>query len=429
MIELFLKYEDEKGDEKRAQVEGEKFVVGRHTETDLCIPDGRLSRQHLKIDRFADVFVASDAGSSNGTTLNGKPLKDPEALKHGDIIELGGLMVLIEIETDDPAAAPEPEAEPEASVSANGVSAASQPAAESSSTSTFLFVLIPVFGLILVLFTGVIVYLLVSGPKTTIAKKQDDFEYSDVKTDDDDKPASKKESGKNDTNSSPVPSGSTTSQPGSTSADSPTGSDSVPTGKLTETAKIEQNGGAFLRRIAQNDPRAFLTSEQAQILNSKVKQLSGSSAVADNLKSAGKNSSQLKTLAAAKNLKPQFLAIAAVAKLGSNRGDVMQTAQGMTEVLDKLSNQIGNELADDSLLVVAAYGQGTAGDFMKLRNMLQDLSNKFPESSRAIRTIWFLQKNGKITQTEYENALTFLAIGTISQNPKDFGVNAEALAL
>jgi hypothetical protein len=59
--------------------------------------------------------------------------------------------------------------------------------------------------------------------------------------------------------------------------------------------------------------------------------------------------------------------------------------------------------------------------------MLQDLANKFPESPRAIRTIWFLQKNGKITQSEFDGALNFLAVGTISQNPKEFGVNAEAL--
>ncbi len=30
---------------------------------------------------------------------------------------------------------------------------------------------------------------------------------------------------------------------------------------------------------------------------------------------------------------------------------------------------------------------------------------------------------------EFDRALSFLAIGTIAQNPKDFGVNAEALKL
>jgi hypothetical protein len=123
------------------------------------------------------------------------------------------------------------------------------------------------------------------------------------------------------------------------------------------------------------------------------------------------------------------LAVAAIAKLGTSRGDVLQAAVSMADVLDKLNTQIGSELADDSLLMIAAFDQGVAGDFLRMRNMLQDLATKFPESSRAIRSIWFLEKNGKLSSGEFDRALTFLAIGTITQNPKDFGVNAEALTL
>jgi hypothetical protein len=133
--------------------------------------------------------------------------------------------------------------------------------------------------------------------------------------------------------------------------------------------------------------------------------------------------------AAAKNLKPQMLAVAAIAKLGGTRGDVLATATSMAEVLDKLTIQLGNELADDCLLTIAVYDQGAAGDTMKMRNMLQELANKSSESSRTIRTIWFLQKEGKISPSQFDMALTFLAAGTIAQNPKEFGVNAEALDL
>src|SRR6186713_1123015 len=106
MTELFLKYTDQKGEEKRVAVSGEKFVVGRHSQSDLYIPDGRLSRQHLKIERFADVFVASDAGSSNGTLLNDTPLKDPIGVKDGDVLDLGGFKVVAEFETYGPSAEP-----------------------------------------------------------------------------------------------------------------------------------------------------------------------------------------------------------------------------------------------------------------------------------------------------------------------------------
>ncbi|MBO0237285.1 hypothetical protein, partial [Vibrio parahaemolyticus] len=77
------------------------------------------------------------------------------------------------------------------------------------------------------------------------------------------------------------------------------------------------------------------------------------------------------------------------------RGDVLATAHAMADTLDKLTIQLGNELADDCLLTIAAYNQGAAGETMKLRNLLQDLATKFPQSSREIRTIWFLQKQSK----------------------------------
>jgi hypothetical protein len=63
-----------------------------------------------------------------------------------------------------------------------------------------------------------------------------------------------------------------------------------------------------------------------------------------------------------------------------------------------------------------------------MRNMLQDLATKMPDLARDIRTIWYLKKQGKISDGEYDMAVRFLAVGTIAQNPKDFGVNAEPLS-
>ena len=56
MTELYLEYKNEHGEIKRERVGGEKCAVGRHSASDICIPDGRLSRSHLKIDRFGDVI-------------------------------------------------------------------------------------------------------------------------------------------------------------------------------------------------------------------------------------------------------------------------------------------------------------------------------------------------------------------------------------
>ena len=105
MTELWLKFKNENGDEQRVLVARRNFVIGRHSENDLSIPNSRLSRQHVKIETFAEVFIVSDCGSSNGTLLNGADLHDPVALKNGDILNLGGgLEIEIELLSDKPKA-------------------------------------------------------------------------------------------------------------------------------------------------------------------------------------------------------------------------------------------------------------------------------------------------------------------------------------
>lgn len=435
MTELWLKYTNENGDRQRVLVESERFVVGRHSENDLSIPNEKISREHLKIERRDNRFVVADCRSSNGTTLNGENLGEPTSLRNGDMLNLGGgLKIEVEIvsgESRESFAPPSysgdsmpDEAEP---LAVTNISTASKTnnSTDGGGIPMSFFYLAPLFGLGILLFLGAIVYISSGSDKTTIADSENDISSS-RDTDD----VSEEES-ETDLQPEKTPRPTVEKSDGSNS-DSAPATDTSPTPatkNLPDTVKIEQNSTLFLRRIAQNDPKAFLTSEQAQILDAKIKQLRGSSALADNIKSAKSNAAQIQSLAAAKNLKPQFLAVAALTKLGSNRGNVLQTAQAMSEVLDKLGTQIGSELANDSLLVMAAFDQGAAGEFLKMRNMLQQLSNQFPESSRTIRTIWFLHKNGKISEAQFEFAVRFLAIGTITQNPKDFNVNAEELKL
>ncbi len=102
----------------------------------------------------------------------------------------------------------------------------------------------------------------------------------------------------------------------------------------------------------------------------------------------------------------------------------------MSGVLDRLTIVLSNELADDALLVIAAYSEGVEGNSLKMRDRLAGLAKKNPTaSSREIRSIWFLKERNEISNAQYEFALNFLAIGTITQNPKEFGVNSEALRL
>lgn len=420
MEELWLKFIDNEGQSRRERVSGERFVVGRHTDCDLCIPDGKLSREHLEVERIGYNFIVSDLGSSNGTTLNGANLFGRVALSNGDRLNLGGSIEMIaEFATEQIAPAPVAEA------NSNGQAAVATPAVSSPQPQTnaepeggfptSIFLIAPVLGLIVIVLVGGSIYLFSSG------KRQDPVDHNDVvyKSDDeDDPPVNKKTKDTDDTSSNQTSSPNTSSTPDIPPLPSPS--------NTGEGSKSEVDGAAFLRRIALNDPQAFLTGEQAKIVNDKIKQVT-SSALADNINAARKNSAEIKSIAEQKSLKPQFLAAAAITKLGGSRGDVLQTAKGMAETFDKLRTPIGCEFASDALLMIAAYDQAAGGDFLKMRNMLQDISTKYPESSRAIRSIWFLHKINKITDSEYDFALRFLAVGTVMQNPKDFGVNTEAL--
>ena len=434
MPELWLKYTDENGERQRMPVQSDAFVVGRHSANDLSVPNEKISREHLKFERRGDRFVAVDCRSSNGTTLNGEDLNEPTALRDGDTLNLGGgLEIEVEIVAGERAksvSAPDYSGgsapnEIDSAVAANiPTISKTNNSADGGGIPMSFFYLAPLFGFGILLFLGAIVYVSSGSDKTKIAEKENEFVY----TSDD-------SANEPETNLKPEKTAKATiEKSGNSNAtlnSTPDLDDSSTTAtkNLPGIIKIEQNSTAFLRRIAQNDPKAFLTSEQAQIVDSKIKQLKNSSALADNIKSAKASAAQIQSLATAKNMKPQFLAVAALAKLGDNRGNVLTTAQSMTEVLEKLGTQIGSELADDSLLVVAAYEQGAAGEFLKMRNMLQQLSNQYPESSRTIRSVWFLRKNGKISEAQFDFAVRFLAIGVITQNPKDFGVNAEELKL
>ena len=427
MSELWLKFIDENGIETRRRVEGDVFTIGRHSENDLTIPDPRLSRDHVRIERADSGYLVSDMGSSNGTELNGRDLLDPAPLRSGDALMLGG-GVPIEVEIIEQRAAQTGGGQhvsiaKKQEVPAAATATSTAPASSGGFPITVLL-LAPLMGLIVVVFAGGLIYIF-SGSGQANATPTDDIDITMDDISDEPHVRSADPTPDNDPSPGPVPNG-TTGVNTSTGGDGNTNSSPTATG---ETAAVERSSAAFLRKIAQNDPKAFLTSEQARRVAAKIRQVASSPSLAANIASANKSSAQVATLARTRNLKPEFLAVAAINRLGARQGDVLQTAHGMIDVLDKLSTQIGTELAEDPLLIIAAYSQGEAGEFLKMRNMLQKLSNQYPDSSRAIRTVWFLEQNGKISAAEFDRALTFLAIGTITQNPKDFGVTAEALKL
>lgn len=63
--------------------------IGRSISGDIVLSDNSVSRQHAIVYCLQGKFYIEDIGSTNGTTVNGQPLKERTAISCGDEIRLG----------------------------------------------------------------------------------------------------------------------------------------------------------------------------------------------------------------------------------------------------------------------------------------------------------------------------------------------------
>ena len=72
----------------RFELTEHETTIGRHPECTIVIDAGAVSRYHAKIHRKPDGFLVEDAGSRNGTFLNGQLLSGSQFLREGDRIRI-----------------------------------------------------------------------------------------------------------------------------------------------------------------------------------------------------------------------------------------------------------------------------------------------------------------------------------------------------
>ena len=69
-----------------------RILVGRATDCDVVVSDPETSRRHARIIRRAGQVWVADAGSANGTLVNGMPSgRQPQAVNPGDHIVFGSV--------------------------------------------------------------------------------------------------------------------------------------------------------------------------------------------------------------------------------------------------------------------------------------------------------------------------------------------------
>jgi hypothetical protein len=87
-----LVYRDELGSMRVFPLEARGVTIGRDRGRDVVLDDRQVSRLHATIEEVGDNFLLKDAGSVNGTFLNGLRLTGASAitLREGDVIEIAG---------------------------------------------------------------------------------------------------------------------------------------------------------------------------------------------------------------------------------------------------------------------------------------------------------------------------------------------------
>ena len=78
------------GDVEVVQLDEDRLTLGRSQQCTLAFPDDdAMSRSHAVLERDDAGWLVRDAGSSNGTYVNGAKLQSDQRLRPGDRVSLG----------------------------------------------------------------------------------------------------------------------------------------------------------------------------------------------------------------------------------------------------------------------------------------------------------------------------------------------------
>ncbi len=79
------------------QVKPGKTTLGRKSQNDIVIEDEAASREHavLEFDRASNRLIIWDAGSTNGTFVNGKKIFKAQNLEHTDQMRIGAHLITV----------------------------------------------------------------------------------------------------------------------------------------------------------------------------------------------------------------------------------------------------------------------------------------------------------------------------------------------
>src|SRR2546421_4797387 len=108
MAKLVLRRDD--GGATEYEIDKDRLTIGRRSDNDVCLTNSAVSAEHAVVVTILNDSFLEDLGSTNGTFVNGKPVKR-HFLQNDDLIEIGRHRMTFEVEAPaigNVAQAPEP---------------------------------------------------------------------------------------------------------------------------------------------------------------------------------------------------------------------------------------------------------------------------------------------------------------------------------
>jgi len=72
--------------------------IGRGPTNTIVLDDTFASQEHALVTRRGGQWWLEDRNSSNGTTLNGEPVREPTVISSGDVIGIGQIQFKLELD-------------------------------------------------------------------------------------------------------------------------------------------------------------------------------------------------------------------------------------------------------------------------------------------------------------------------------------------
>ena len=89
----YLVIQEGNGQNREFSLNLSRVTLGREADCDIVLSDRNVSRHHAELSREPDGVVIKDLSSANGTFVNSQPVSS-QRLKHLDIIQVGGVMIV-----------------------------------------------------------------------------------------------------------------------------------------------------------------------------------------------------------------------------------------------------------------------------------------------------------------------------------------------